>query len=1528
MSKKQSKRKPFAGASKQKANSFLQETGNLGFLSLQDSQEIQDPELNAAIKQIRKKDLNTKVRALRDILDILKARKKELDSKAFSELIDAFLAVWIKLFRTIALFSTWQVREGSLFLVEFLMADSKTARLLSSKQLRSVITYWVFLRFDTVKKIQNYAKTLMCDTLDSKKIKKAICIAFDKLLIEVRGVLWGDIFKEISSRQNSHSFDSEAKERLLCTSLSILVFLAEQSREVSQLNFDAAVTTMLDFCKVGDFTTLEVKNAPRSFLCFLKLLYFLCEYIPEDQAEIFDKCLHSVVLQDKDDCNIAYPSVQHRELRWKLVLYLLVSKHSVNFELDFYKHLFNVIASEVDYFEVAKIVPELMHAISPMRQLEYMLFIREIFFGQDRAPLALHVSDSFLSCFQILLANSGCMGSSIHDLFTSWIIFGLKFELEILSHLGTQDDSMHFRHLHFIQVISECLRLGFAIPSDGLHLFLHDSIFSFLSSLIRWDCSRLRFLIDLLNGIPDLLETNQICNVLVRVTSMKSSCVSSVTKLEVGYVAQIINTCLGHLEIFVGLIPVEEICDFIDLICLRMQCEEIFPEWVEVLISLIYQFPHSKRASKALSKILSRLGIFDHVKFWNTVFSLFKLPNWSLLCMSMRREFSAYVQKRLKHDIDSFEFDQWGSFTSTGVDCLGVLQIISDFEDESRLMSNFLTEVIANPILKSSLNPPCRIVFEPAFLFCQFFVHFKRSVCTVSPVAQSVFFLLSSLDSIPNNLLEFESSGVVNNEERSKDLMLASQDVANIEPSLLATFSKTSLFCDLFSRSRDSSPIWSSLRPLAFHELWKIREQFEYVIANLLPTQKHCIEIVSGRENISIEKLLCYLEGIEDVYSVSGDAELVTRRCLLVFHLQCLRISTCRNYFLLKGANESEVVCSLLRAIDKFSITPMDCFFWIGYFVICEIAETVQYVREEKFEIELNEVGDIISTVLILLLPSHFCCSKVKSSEAAQKTLAETCRNLKSDVDTSFERVHELVDYLFQFPEERRVSLSRFTVDMMMMQVMLESGKLSALVSQFHYDADSLVEWVLALTDFFRKEFSPSPESLLFLNVAFPFLRTLMKELPCLDVHQSICSFILGILEADLVAIVCLPIFRKALESFCEIIQSSAFLLHLPGICKQINPIELASKFLSFIPSKSPLLTLALYKLVGALLNGENLSFEFIGDATLSSEEMIDAAFPSSIQDTITLGSPVLCSSIQVLEYLLHWKLILNSIVSAKTDVRQFLLDWIQSNYGDSFDVLLYEVIEHVSVHDVYFHSSSETDLIAVKARKPCPSALCRRSFDSNEAWFFPNIAFKLLQVLLRHFPGIVRQWYLRLDRVTSQFVKTYISSHLSPTLIQETIDNTRNESESLESSITIRCSSAFRLIESEVKSGEISLQLVIRLPDSYPISPPEIEVQAHSSGVRDTQIRRWILNAKSMLESDSFDGCITRSISRWKSNVDHHFDGVQECPICYAIVHAATNSLPSVSCRTCSYAFHSACIYRWLSSSVSPTCPMCRSAF
>uniref|UniRef100_A0AAR2J5P8 E3 ubiquitin-protein ligase listerin n=1 Tax=Pygocentrus nattereri TaxID=42514 RepID=A0AAR2J5P8_PYGNA len=89
-----------------------------------------------------------------------------------------------------------------------------------------------------------------------------------------------------------------------------------------------------------------------------------------------------------------------------------------------------------------------------------------------------------------------------------------------------------------------------------------------------------------------------------------------------------------------------------------------------------------------------------------------------------------------------------------------------------------------------------------------------------------------------------------------------------------------------------------------------------------------------------------------------------------------------------------------------------------------------------------------------------------------------------------------------------------------------------------------------------------------------------------------------------------------------------------------------------------------------------------------------------------------------------------------------------------------------------------------------------------------------------------------------------------------------------------------------------------------------------------------WKLLLTFFKAAPSQNGSIMEGLSLWKNNVDKRFEGVEDCMICFSVIHGSNYSLPKKACRTCKKKFHSACLYKWFTSSNKSTCPLCRETF
>ncbi|GJN07050.1 hypothetical protein PR202_ga24840 [Eleusine coracana subsp. coracana] len=135
---------------------------------------------------------------------------------------------------------------------------------------------------------------------------------------------------------------------------------------------------------------------------------------------------------------------------------------------------------------------------------------------------------------------------------------------------------------------------------------------------------------------------------------------------------------------------------------------------------------------------------------------------------------------------------------------------------------------------------------------------------------------------------------------------------------------------------------------------------------------------------------------------------------------------------------------------------------------------------------------------------------------------------------------------------------------------------------------------------------------------------------------------------------------------------------------------------------------------------------------------------------------------------------------------------------------------------------------------------------------------------------------------------------------------------------------SAYEIVAT-YKKEETGIDLVIRLPNCYPLRHVDVDC-TRSLGISEVKCRKWLLSLTSFVRNQN--GAIAEAICTWKSNFDKEFEGVEECPICYSILHTSNHSLPKLACKTCKHKFHGVCLYKWFSTSNKSTCPLCQTPF
>lgn len=120
-------------------------------------------------------------------------------------------------------------------------------------------------------------------------------------------------------------------------------------------------------------------------------------------------------------------------------------------------------------------------------------------------------------------------------------------------------------------------------------------------------------------------------------------------------------------------------------------------------------------------------------------------------------------------------------------------------------------------------------------------------------------------------------------------------------------------------------------------------------------------------------------------------------------------------------------------------------------------------------------------------------------------------------------------------------------------------------------------------------------------------------------------------------------------------------------------------------------------------------------------------------------------------------------------------------------------------------------------------------------------------------------------------------------------------------------------------------LEINLKIPYDYPLRETSITCEREVK-LQENKINRWIMRMKSLLRTEN--NSILNLLLIWKQNLEKEFEGTEECPICYYVIHSSTKEIPKLACKTCSHKFHSSCIHKWFNSSNKSECPLCKSQF
>ncbi|KAF9305638.1 hypothetical protein BGZ74_009482 [Mortierella antarctica] len=320
-----------------------------------------------------------------------------------------------------------------------------------------------------------------------------------------------------------------------------------------------------------------------------------------------------------------------------------------------------------------------------------------------------------------------------------------------------------------------------------------------------------------------------------------------------------------------------------------------------------------------------------------------------------------------------------------------------------------------------------------------------------------------------------------------------------------------------------------------------------------------------------------------------------------------------------------------------------------------------------------------------------------------------------------------------------------------------------------------------------------------------------------------------------------------------------------------------------------------------------------------------------------------------VLGYLLAWKLAFGLFENTTYTVKSGLVAQLRD--ASTMDDLLPYLFHLLGIHSALSSSMNESSINSGDITQPSqPFDLSRwditdyqvTGFDlSSPEIGFPLLAGHLYYTCLGNVPSLVRIWWTECKlRQLNIAVESLTERYFSPLLIAREINSlikaqqapTQGGTAAAAAALSgvsddlnqlqIKTSKATSEVMASFQIDEATMEIAIRLPPNFPLRQVEVE-GLQRVGVKEARWRAWLLAVAGVIAAQN--GSLIDALSMFRRNVGLHFDGVEDCTICYSIVSVMDRSLPNKTCKTCKHRFHASCLYKWFRTSNSSSCPLCR---
>ncbi|CAG8526817.1 12559_t:CDS:10, partial [Ambispora gerdemannii] len=245
--------------------------------------------------------------------------------------------------------------------------------------------------------------------------------------------------------------------------------------------------------------------------------------------------------------------------------------------------------------------------------------------------------------------------------------------------------------------------------------------------------------------------------------------------------------------------------------------------------------------------------------------------------------------------------------------------------------------------------------------------------------------------------------------------------------------------------------------------------------------------------------------------------------------------------------------------------------------------------------------------------------------------------------------------------------------------------------------------------------------------------------------------------------------------------------------------------------------------------------------------------------------------------YFLAWKLILDHFDYTTQKLKFHYLDHLRNKMLDDFLPYVFQTLGLTSTAPTSFDLNKwDFTEFFVEAFE----------IELGPEVGFPVFGAHLYYRALRHFPSAIRGWWVECKkRHLYVAVDNYTEKYFSPIIIQQQLDQIQREDVKAQlqedDKLLIRIARGTNEVIAEFRIDEYVMALSLRMPNSFPLRQIEAHTVEHVGKTEVKDLKKAQLPVQAVINTQ--DGSLEVALNLFKKNMSLHFEGHEDCPICYS---------------------------------------------